>query len=109
MSSEETQVELIEPTQYSGGQPTEPAAPHCPFIVAARGHYCLHEGRGDVCPGPTGCSSVAAEVTDNPCNKGGMRDGFRCTHCGRWSETVHGITHRHETCVVRPPMKRGRR
>lgn len=109
MSDTETQVEAIETPSYAGGAPALPAEPTCPFLRAERGHYCLHEQRGDRCPGPSGCSTVGAEVTANPCFKGGVRDGFRCTHCGCWSETPRGITHRHETCVVRPPAKRGRR
>ena len=46
-------------------------------VLASKGHDCLYEPRGEPCPGPAGCTTAGAEVTDNPCDKGGVRDELR--------------------------------
>ena len=56
------------------------------------------------------CETALAEVTDNPCDKNGTRDGFVCLNCGRWSERIADIPHRFATCVPYVgPVRRGRR
>jgi len=72
-------------------------------VTPSRGHYCLYEARGETCPGPSGCSTVAAEVTDNPCDKGGIREGFRCADCGRWSERAEDLLHA-DRCLTAPKL-----
>lgn len=72
-------------------------------ITLSRGHYCLYEHRGEPCPGPAGCTTAGAEVTDNPCDKGGVRDGFRCADCGRWSERAEDLAHA-ATCAAAPSL-----
>lgn len=68
-------------------------------IVARRGHHCLYARRGEKCPGTPGCETSADE-----------RDGFVCTACGAWAETILGLLHRDAACVpsVRPPRRRKR-
>lgn len=78
-------------------------------IVAERWHYCAREiTGGGTCPGPEVCPDALVPVTDNPCAKGGTRDGFRCRTCGRWSETMRGIRHNAVGCLplLRPPTAR---
>jgi len=77
-------------------------------IVAKRWHYCIREFHGITCKGD--CETALAEVTDNPCDKNGTRDGFVCLNCGRWSERIADIPHRFATCVPYVgPVRRGRR
>lgn len=68
-------------------------------------HRAFH---GITCKGD--CETALAEVTDNPCDKNGTRDGFVCLNCGRWSERIADIPHRFATCVPYVgPVRRGRR
>lgn len=68
-------------------------------VVARRGHHCLFARRGEKCNAAT-CSTAADE-----------RDGFVCTACGAWAETILALLHRDTACVpnVRPPTRRRRR
>lgn len=83
-----------------------PGAP----LVPERGHYCHYELRGESCPGPSGCSGTGPNLyPDNPCYKGGVRDGVRCTCCGRWAETPRDISHNKPGCHPKLAPPRGRR
>lgn len=71
-----------------------------------RGHYCPYEQRGEKCPGCSCSHEATPEELANPCNKSGVRDGVRCSKCGRWAETPEHINHASGACV---PVPRGRR
>jgi hypothetical protein len=91
----------VEQSSYRSSGPTitpdrvvRDAAP----VAAERGHHCLYEYRGETCP-PGGCST-SGTATDNRFDRSGIRDGVRCTGCGRWAETPEGINHRELTCAA---------
>lgn len=80
-------------------------------IVAARWHYCAREITGSgACPGAEVCPDARVPATDNPCMRGGTRDGYRCCRCGRWGETMRDIRHRDAGCLpLRHPPRARRR
>lgn len=75
-------------------------------IVPDRGHACLYARRGERCPGPAGCTTLAEPWSGRATDGNGVHDGFRCLGCGQWARKAEDILHTarcFETVPTPPP------